>query len=85
MKTPIKNTLFDAKVHANVRKFSLIHNAANETDVVDHCIESEQQELKKTLFEFSNVACDCADTEIFELFDTVLRYFDSAVSFFLLL
>lgn len=85
MKTPTKNTLFDAKLPANVRKFSLLHRAEIEAEAAGNRVDSEQQELKKTLFEFSNVACDCADTEIFELFDTVLRYFDSAVSFRLFL
>lgn len=81
MKTPIKNTLFDAKLHSNVRRFSLLQNASALETQNNENMERQEDEMKKTLFEFSNVACDCADIEMFELFDTVLRYFDSAVSF----
>lgn len=81
MKTPIKNTLFDEKLHSNVRRFSLLQNANALEKQIDDNVDRQDDEMKKTLFEFSNVACDCADIEMFELFDTVLRYFDSAVSF----
>lgn len=82
MKTPIKNTLFDAKLQSNVGRVSLLHNATVLETQIDDNLARQEDEMKKTLFEFSNAACDCADIETFELFDTVLRYFDSAVRFF---
>lgn len=79
MKTPIKNPLFDAKLHSSVQQIALVQNATSETVITDNT-ECNSDEYKKTLFEFSNSGCDCADTDLFELFDTVIRYFDSAVS-----
>lgn len=78
MKAPIKNTLFDAKLNPIVRKVSLIQDSVTNLSTTND--ETLNQDSCKSLNEFSNAGCDCTENESFVLFDTILRYFDSAVS-----
>lgn len=86
MKAPVKNTLFEhAQVGSNVRRISLMQDS--ETDDVGHQTDGSEvsasetvQESTKTPYEYGNISCDCTENDSFVLLDTILRYFDSAVS-----
>lgn len=84
MKAPVKNTLFEnAQIGSNVRRVSLLHD--NEATVTDQPKSDEGTsklgpETAKTSHEYGNIRCDCTENDSFILLDTILRYFDSAVS-----
>lgn len=86
MKAPVKNTLFEnAKVSSNVRRVSLLQD--NEAAAIDRPEEDEStskivQESIKMPNEYGHISCDCTENDSFVLLDTILRYFDSAVSGF---
>lgn len=87
MKTPVKNTLFEnAKIQPIVRRVSLLQDTS--TDLIDastnECNDLQSKTVsEQSLIDFSNISCDCNENDTFILFDTILRYFDSAVSRFL--
>lgn len=83
MKAPVKNTLFEnAQIGSNVRRVSLLQD--NEAIVTDPSKPDEgttsKHETTKPAPEYGNVRCDCTENDSFVLLDTILRYFDSAVS-----
>lgn len=79
MKAPTKNTLFEhAKLESKMRQISLLQDkeTASNGDEPDNPV----QEPTKVVPEYSNISCDCTENDSFILLDTILRYFDSAVS-----
>lgn len=78
MKAPIKNTLFEhAKLESKVRQVSLLQDKETATNG-DEPDKPVQEPIK--VAEYSNISCDCTENDSFILLDTILRYFDSAVS-----
>lgn len=79
MKAPVKNTLFDnAKLDSNVRRVSLLQEA-NSSDAPKYEMHSNPDVSKSTQV-YTSASCDCTENDSFILFDTILRYFDSADS-----
>lgn len=81
MKAPVKNTLFEhAKVESKVmRQVSLLQDTETASNG-DESDKSVSEPTPKPTTEYSNFSCDCTENDSFVLLDTVLRYFDSAVS-----
>lgn len=79
MKAPVKNTLFEkAKIDPNIKRVSLVQDpnpSASQTDG-----KSTESDTTKSISEYNCANCDCSENETFVLFDTILRYIDSAVS-----
>lgn len=90
LKTPVKNPLFDNKLETNIRRISLIHDAttASLSEEKAEAVNGEGRSLDRTISTGSStgdnfrIGCDCEESDRFCLFDTVLRYFESAVSLF---
>lgn len=79
MKGPIKNTLFEnVKLGTNVRPVKLLQDKETASNGDDSC--KTAQEPSKVICDYSNISCDCTENDSFVLLDTILRYFDSAVS-----
>lgn len=79
MKAPVKNTLFEtAKIDPNIRRVSLVHDPNPSGSQTDD--RSTELDTIKLISEYNCANCDCSENETFVLFDTILRYFDSAVS-----
>lgn len=75
MKAPVKNTLFEnAKIESKVRHISLSQD--KEASNCDEPDESTGESIELT----PQISCDCTENDSFILLDTILRYFDSAVS-----
>lgn len=76
MKTPAKNTLFEnAKIDSNLRRISLVRNESCDAD-------NDAKQLNDDVISQVTISCECKDTDFFILFDSIVRYFDSAVSLF---
>lgn len=90
MKTPVKNTLFEhAQLEPSIRRVSLVHDEIKDSengpqtgkgeqtkpaiDTVDECSSSSS-------ISCNNSRCDCQECDSLVLFDTIVRYFESAVS-----
>lgn len=84
MKAPVKNTLFEnAQISSNVRRVSLLQDnegAASDRPDGEEDTNKIVQEPIKTPNEYGHISCDCTENDSFVLLDTILRYFDSAVS-----
>lgn len=84
MKAPVKNTLFEnAQVSSNVRRVSLLQDsqaAAADGQESEVSTSTHVEESTKTPNEYGHISCDCTENDSFVLLDTILRYFDSAVS-----
>lgn len=91
MKTPVKNPLFDnAKIDSRIRRISLLEDTSSDSASADGtAIENGDTDAQSThstrvsersTIDYSNINCDCNENDTFILFDTILRYFDSAVS-----
>lgn len=80
MKAPVKNTLFE-NAKLSVKPVSLLQDKDTTTSNGDDKeAEAIAQDVSKTGPEYSNIGCDCTENDSFVLLDTILRYFDSAVS-----
>lgn len=78
MKAPVKNTLFEhAKLETRVRQVSL----SQDTETASN--DEETDKYAQVTSEYSSISCDCTENDSFVLLDTILRYFDSAVSRFI--
>lgn len=89
MKTPVKNTLFEhAKLEPNIRRVSLVHDETKNTANATQTINGEQtksaidtvDECSSNCSNSDNSRCDCQECDSLMLFDTIVRYFESAVS-----
>lgn len=84
MKAPVKNTLFEnAQIGSNVRRVSLLQDneaAAAEQPEAGEGTSKIVQETIKPSNDYGHINCDCTENDSFILLDTILRYFDSAVS-----
>lgn len=84
MKAPVKNTLFEnAQISSNVRRVSLLQDkdaAATDCSEAAEGASKIVQDSMKTPNEYVHISCDCTENDSFVLLDTILRYFDSAVS-----
>lgn len=79
MKAPIKNTLFEnAKLGSKVRPVPLLQD--KETTSNGGTEVKSTPEPSKLIPDYCNISCDCTENDSFVLLDTILRYFDSAVS-----
>lgn len=79
MKAPVKNPLFEnVKIGPAVRQVSLLQD--NETASNGDDSLKPIEEPSNLVTEYSNISCDCTENDSFVLMDTILRYFDSAVS-----
>lgn len=90
MRTPVKNTLFEhSQLEASIRRVSLVHD---ETKGSENAARTAQKEQTKSPIgtvdacsssSISNCnygRCDCQECDSLVLFDTIVRYFESAVS-----
>lgn len=78
MKMPVKNTLFEtAKIDPNIKRVSLVQDPNPSGSQIDD--KSTESDAMKSISECNCANCDCSENESFILFDTILRYFDSAV------
>lgn len=84
MKAPVKNTLFEnAQVSSSVRRVSLLQDneaVATDSQETKEGTSKIVQESTKTPNEYGHISCDCTENDSFVLLDTIMRYFDSAVS-----
>lgn len=90
VKTPVKNTLFEhAKLEASIRRVSLVHDETKDSENATQCGKSDQTKPAiNTVDECSSISisscnnnrCDCQECDSLVLFDTIVRYFESAVS-----
>lgn len=79
MKAPVKNPLFEnVKIGPAVRQVSLLQD--NETASNGDDSLKPIEEPSNLVTEYSKISCDCTENDSFVLMDTILRYFDSAVS-----
>lgn len=79
MEAPVKNTLFEtAKIDPNIRCVSFVQDPNQFDSQADDM--SMESNATKSISEYNCANCDCSENETFILFDTILRYFDSAVS-----
>lgn len=80
MKAPVKNPLFEsAKFGSSLKSVALVQDKEAATTNDDEEAKSVP-EPTKVLPEYSSFSCDCTENDLFVLLDTILRYFDSAVS-----
>lgn len=98
LKTPVKNPLFDNKLETNIRRISLVLDATStstvdsERDAKDPATvhKTDDRSIQRTISTCSSngdnyrIGCDCEESDRFVLFDTVSRYFESAVGGFML-
>lgn len=90
MKTPVKNTLFEhAKLEASIRRVSLVHDENKDSDIDAQTAMSEQTSSvtdavdgcsSSSISSCNYSRCDCQECDSLVLFDTIVRYFESAVS-----
>lgn len=81
MKAPINNTLFEhAKLEANIRRVSLVHDDTHVTEDASSTQNAIANTTDDSINKCINCKCDCQETDSLQLFDTIVRYFESAVS-----
>lgn len=90
MKTPVKNTLFEhAQLEASIRRVSLVHDETKDSEKAAQAAQSQQTKAAIGTVDASNSSsisnsnigrCDCQECDSLVLFDTIVRYFESAVS-----
>lgn len=79
--TPKHNSLFAAVLDANTAPVALAAaKAEDEEDVVDRAIRARQSMEDSRISARERLPCDCRKTDSLVLFDTIVQYFDSAVS-----
>lgn len=79
--TPKHNSLFTSVLNADTAPVALAAaRAEDEEDVVDRAIRSRQSMEDSRVSARERLPCDCRKNDSLVLFDTIVQYFDSAVS-----
>lgn len=79
--TPKRNTLFESVLNVDTAPVALAAaRAEDDEDVVDRATRSRQSMELSGSIGRDRLPCDCRKGESLVLFDTIVQYFDSAVS-----